>query len=212
MGRQGGPEMRVLPKEEKFFALFQQQAQYIAESAKVLTACILAGGSQIGPFVAQIRDLEHKGDEVTHEIMTRLNQTFITPIDPEDIHRLGSCLDDVLDMIDAIIGRLALFKFTILPPPVATLGEIIEASCRALAKAIAAMSRGDRVSEHLIEINQLENEADRVNRQALAHLFETEKNAIELIKLKEIYEMLESATDLCEDAANVIEGVVVKNS
>ena len=204
--------MKILPKEEKFFVLFEQQAQHIADASKVLTACILAGGAQLGTYVAQVRDLEHKGDEVTHEIMTRLNQTFITPFDPEDIHRLGSCLDDVLDMIDAIIGRFLLFKLTVLPPTVATLGEIIEASCRALAKAVTAMARVDAVMEHLIEINQLENEADRVNRQALAQLFETEKNAIELIKLKEIFEMLEAATDLCEDAANVIEGVVVKNS
>jgi hypothetical protein len=144
--------------------------------------------------------------------MTRLNQTFLTPMDPEDIHRLASCLDDVLDMIDAALGRLMLFKLPVLPPAVNTLAEIIEASSRSLVKAVAAMATGDHVGDHLIEINQLENEADRVNRQALADLFDNVKDAIELIKLKEIYEMLESATDLCEDAANVIESVVVKNS
>ncbi len=204
--------MRILPKEEKFFALFEQQSQYIAEGAKILLACVLDGGSQTGTFVAQIRDIEHKGDEATHEIMTRLNQTFITPFDPEDIHRLASCLDDVLDMIDAVIGRLALFKLTVMPPAVTTLAEIIETCSRALVKAVHAMATGGSVAAHLIEINQLENEADRVNRQALAHLFETQKDAIELIKLKEIYEMMEAATDLCEDAANVIEGVGVKNA
>ena len=162
--------------------------------------------------MAQVRDLEHKCDEVTHDIMTRLNQTFITPFDPEDIHRLASCLDDVLDMIDAAVGRLMLFKVAVLPPAVATLAEIIESCSRAVRKALSAMTHDEPVMEHLIEINKLENEADRVNRQALSELFETEKNAIELIKLKEIYEMLESATDLCEDAANVIEGVVLKNT
>lgn len=203
--------MRVLPKEEKFFALFEQQAQCIAEAAKLLSASIYAGGAQLGAVAAQIRDVEHKGDEITHEIMTRLNQTFLTPIDPEDIHRLASRLDDVLDMIDAAIGRMVLFKMTYLPPAVATLAQIIESCSRSIVKALDAMARGDHVGDHLIEINQLENEADRVNRQALAELFDTEKNAIELIKLKEIYEMLESATDLCEDVANVIESVVVKN-
>jgi predicted phosphate transport protein (TIGR00153 family) len=203
--------MRVLPKEEKFFALFEQQAQCIAEAAKLLSASILAGGLQLGVCAAQIREVEHKGDEITHEIMTRLNQTFLTPIDPEDIHRLASGLDDVLDMIDAAVGRLTLFKLATLPPAVTTLAQIIEACSRAIVKAITGLARGDQVGEHLIEINQLENEADRVNRQALAELFEAEKNAIELIKLKEIYEILEDATDLCEDVANVIESVVVKN-
>ena len=125
---------------------------------------------------------------------------------------LGSILDDVLDMIDAVIGRFALFKLATWPPVLNTQAEIIENCSRALVKAVAAMRHGDPVTEHLIEINQLENEADRVNRQALAQLFETEKDAIELIKLKEIYEMMEAATDLCEDAANVIESVGVKNA
>ena len=203
--------MRVLPKQEKFFSLFVQQAECIAEAAKLLSSAIYGGGTQLGSCAAQIREVEHKGDELTHEIMTRLNQTFITPMDPEDIHRLASGLDDVLDMIDAAVGRLVLFQLAYLPPAVTTLAEIIEACSRATVKAITAMAQGDHVMEHLIEINQLENEADRVNRQALAELFATQKDAIELIKLKEIYEILEEATDLCEDVANTIESVVVKN-
>ncbi|HZS51374.1 MAG TPA: DUF47 family protein [Bryobacterales bacterium] len=204
--------MRVLPKEEKFYTLFEQQAQFAAEAAQLLTAAVVGDLSQLGSYVAQIRDVEHKGDEVTHEIMTRLNQTFLTPIDPEDIHRLASCLDDVLDMIDAAVGRLLLFKLKSLPPEVAALAQIVEACTRAIVKAIGAMAHDEPVNDHLIEVNRLENEADRVNRQALADLFERETNAIELIKLKEIYEILEAATDLCEDVANVIEGVVVKNA
>ena len=204
-------KLRVLPKEEKFFALFEQQAEYIAEAAKLLSAAILAGGGELGICGAKIREVEHKGDEVTHQIMTRLNSTFLTPIDPEDIHRLASRLDDVLDMIDVAVGRLVMFKLKAFPPAFGTLAEIIEASSRAILKAITSMARGEPVTEALIEINQLENEADRVNRQALAELFEHERNAIELIKLKEMYEILEDATDLCEDVANVIESVVVKN-
>ena len=203
--------VKVLPREEKFFAMFQQQAEFIAEAARCLSSTILAGGVELGTCGAKIREIEHQGDEVTHQIMTRLNSTFLTPMDPEDIHRLASRLDDVLDMIDAVVGRLVMFRLAKLPPAVSTLATIIEASSRAIVKAISDMDRGDSVMEHLIEINQLENEADRVNRQALAELFANEKDAIELIKLKEIYEMLESATDLCEDVANVIESVVVKN-
>jgi predicted phosphate transport protein (TIGR00153 family) len=204
--------MNVLPKEEKFFQLFEQQTHCIEQAATLLKAAVRGGTAQLGHYMAQVRDIEHQGDEIMHTIMTRLNQTFLTPFDPEDIHRLASCLDDVLDMIDAALGRLVLFKLAVLPPPVATLADIIESSSRALTKAVHAMAAGDHVMDHLIEINQLENEADRVNRQALADLFDNVTDAIELIKLKEIYEMLESATDLCEDAANVIEGVVVKNA
>ena len=204
--------MNVLPKEEKFFALFEEQVRFIAEAAKLLTAAVRGGNSHLGSYMAQVRDLEHKCDEVTHDIITRLTSSFITPFDPEDIHRLASCLDDVLDMIDATVGRLVLFKVAVLPPAVTELAEIIEGSSQALLRAVTAMSHDEPVMESLIEINKLENEADRVNRQALAELFDTEKNAIELIKLKEIYEMLESATDLCEDAGNVIESVVLKNT
>ena len=204
--------MRILPKDEKFYTLFEQQAQCIREAAKLLSAAVMSDPAQLGTYSAQIREVEHKGDEVTHEIMTRLNQTFLTPIDPEDIHHLASRLDDVLDMIDAAVGRLSLFKVKSLPPEVAAMAQIIEACSIAIFKAVSALSHSDHVSEHLIEINHLENEADRVNRQALADLFENETNAIELIKLKEIYEILEDATDLCEDVANVIEGVVVKNA
>src|SRR6185436_317134 len=142
--------MNVLPKEEKFFALFEEQARFIAESAKLLTAAVRGGNAQLGSYMAQVRDLEHKCDVVTHDIITRLNHTFITPFDPEDIHRLASCLDDVLDMIDATVGRLVLFKVAVLPPAVAELAEIIEASSRALLKAVTSMSHDETVMESLI--------------------------------------------------------------
>ncbi|HYM13280.1 MAG TPA: DUF47 family protein [Bryobacterales bacterium] len=203
--------MKILPTEEKFFVLFEQQAQYMAEAAHLLVSAVMGSPADLVSYAAKIRDVEHKGDEVTHGIMTRLDQTFLTPIDPEDIHRLASHLDDVLDMIDAAVGRLLLYKVKSLPAEVTALAQITEACCLATVKAISAMGKGDGVREYLIEINRLENEADRVNRQGLGDLFETEKDAIELIKLKEIYEILESATDRCEDVANVIESVVVKN-
>ncbi len=203
--------MKILRKEQKFFALFEQQAQYAADAAKLLSAAVMGDPADLASYAAKIREVEHQGDEVTHEIMVRLDQTFLTPMDPEDIHRLASRLDDVLDMIDAAIGRLVLYRVMSLPPEMAALAHIVEACSLALVKAIAAMTRGDRVTEHVIEIDRLENEADRVNREGLAELFETETDAIQLIKLKEIYEILESASDTCEDAANVIESVVLKN-
>ncbi len=205
-------KLNVLPKEQRFFLLFEQQAQYTAEAARLLTAAVMGDPADLGSYAAKIHEVEHKGDAVTHEIMTRLDKTFLTPIDPEDIHRLASHLDDVLDMIDAAIERLVLYKVRSLPPEMAALAQIVEACCLAIVKAVTAMAREEPVKEHLIEINRLENEADRVNREGIGELFETETNAIQLIKLKEIYEILESASDMCEDVANVIESVVVKNT
>ena len=201
-----------LPKEEKFFSLLEQQAQYAAEAAKLLSAAVMGDPADLGSYLNRIRAVEHKGDEVTHEIMTRLDQTFLTPVDPEDIHRLASKLDDVLDMIDAAVGRLVLYKVRSLPPEMAALAHIVEACCLSMVQAVSAMARDAPVEEHLIEINRLENEADRVNREGLADLFENEINAVQIIKLKEIYEILEGASDICEDVANVIQSVVLKNS
>ena len=205
-------KINILPKEQKFFVLFEKQAQCAAEAARLLSAAVMSDPAELRSYAAKIREVEHKGDVITHEIMTRLDRTFLTPIDPEDIHRLASHLDDVLDMIDAAIGRLVLYKVMSLPPELAALAHVVEACSLSLVKAVAGMGRQESVTDHLIEINRLENEADRVSRQGLAELFDTETDAIQLIKLKEIYEILESASDMCENVANVIERVLVKNS
>ncbi len=202
----------LLRKEEKFFVLLRQQAQYAAEAAHLLSAAVMGDPADLAAYVARIRDLEHQGDEAAHAIMSRLDKAFLTPIDPEDIHRLASRLDDVLDMIDAAVGRLVLYKVRSLPPEIAALAHIVEACCLSMVQAVSAVARGDPVQEYLIEINRLENEADRVNREGLADLFENETDAVQLIKLKEIYEILEGASDLCEDVGDVIQSVVLKNS
>ncbi len=204
-------KISVLPKEPNFFQLFERQAQYAAEAANLLSAAVMGDPADLTSYADKIRAVEQKGDEVTHQIMVSLDKSFLTPIDPEDIHLLASQLDDVLDMIDAAIGRLVLYKVMGLPPEAAALAHIVEACCLATVKAVSAMGQGAPVNEHLIEINRLENEADRVNRQGLAELFENETDAIQIIKLKEIYEILEEASDICEDVANVIESVVLKN-
>ena len=156
--------------------------------------------------------IEHRGDKATHAIITKLNQSFITPFDREDIHRLASSLDDVLDYVNSAAVRLVMYKIATPPPVSAELAGIIVLQCEALAKGVSMLEKTNHVMDHLEEVNRLEDMADNVSRRAIADLFEKEKDPIQLIKLKELYEVLENATDKAEDAANVLEAIVVKST
>ena len=148
-----------------------------------------------------------------HNVLTKLNQTFITPLDREDIYRLASSLDDVLDFVYAAGVRLVMYKISSAPPAASQLAEIIVKQTGQLMNAVTRLEKKHgRVLEHCVEINRLENEADQIARVAIAALFEKEKDPIALIKLKELYEVLETATDKAEDAANVLEAVVLKSA
>ena len=163
--------------------------------------------------IKQIEDLEHINDDHTHRIFTELGRNFITPFDREDIYRLASSLDDVLDFIYAAGVRLIMYKITSVPPAASLLAGIVVKQADQLTDALARLGKKhDNVLENCVEINRLENEADGVARAAIAVLFEKEKDPISLIKLKELYEVLETATDKAEDAANVLEGVVLKSA
>src|SRR5947209_12352580 len=161
---------------------------------------------------AEIKRIEHIGDDITHSVLTKLNQTFITPFDREDIHRLATSLDDVLDFIHAAGERLVMYKILAAPPSSSELAQVIVKQCAELASAVSMLEKHDHVLEHCVEINRLENEADRIARDSIARLFEREKDPIALIKMKELYEVLETATDKAEDAANVLETVVLKGA
>jgi uncharacterized protein Yka (UPF0111/DUF47 family) len=160
----------------------------------------------------EINVLEHKGDEVIHELFTRLNQTFITPIDPEDIHNISSALDNVLDGLEDTAHRLISYRINPVPPTMVKLSEIVDACSRALTSAFQELERSGPIMEHCIEINRLENEADLIGRSAVVDLFDREKDPIMLIKLKEVYEFFEATIDSCEDVADLLQNVVVKNS
>jgi predicted phosphate transport protein (TIGR00153 family) len=150
---------------------------------------------------------------MTHNILTRLNQTFITPFDREDIHRLASSLDDVLDFVYAAGVRLIMYKINTAPEAASLLAEVVVKQCHQLSEAMGRLEKkNEQVLDNCVEINRLENEADQIARAAIALLFEKEKDPISLIKLKELYEVLETATDKAEDAANVLEGVVLKST
>jgi uncharacterized protein len=203
--------MRLLPREEKFYRFFLEQSAVTLEAARLLHQGARQGNASLKNAAAEIVKLEARGDEISHEIFTKLNQTFITPIDPEDIHSLGSHLDDVLDGIEESAHRMVSYRIEPIPPTVTELCGLVERCAVAIEKAFQALNDNGPLMEHCIEINNLEDRADQIVRQAIADLFEREKDPIALIKLKEIYEFLEQTTDYAEDVADALQNVVVKN-
>jgi len=204
--------MNLLPRDEKFFQYFQQQVKLICQAADLLVEGAAAGNAHLANSAHQIHVLEEQADNILHETFTRLNSTFITPLDPEDIHSLSSRLDDVLDGIEDAAHRMVAYHVSPIPQGMVSLCEMIYTSSRALKKAFEALDKKKEVMEHCIEINRIENEADHLVRSLVSELFEKEVDCITLIKVKEIYEFLEDTTDRYEDVADVLQNVVVKNS
>lgn len=203
--------MRLIPREQKFFRMFADVAQNLIEGARILQD-ILKNSSNPSERVARLQEIEHRGDSLTHDIIRMLNQTFITPFDREDIHLLSSAFDDVLDFVNAAAVRMTLYRITSPPPAAADLAALIVTQAEELSRCVAVLGENQKVLDYCLEVNRLENEADRVSRKAIAELFEHERDPIQLIKLKELYEVLEAATDKAEDAANVLETVVLKSA
>ena len=203
--------VRLIPKEIKFFAMFAEMSTNLTAGARLM-AQILADFKDVEARVQALKDIEHQGDEMTHQIMVKLNQTFITPFDREDIHRLASSMDDVLDFIYAAGERLVMYKIAGAPPEAAALAGVVVRQCEQIGKAVAMLEKHDHVLDHCVEINRLENEADHIARMSIAKLFDGEPDPIRLIKLKELFEALETATDKGEDVANVLESVVLKSA
>ncbi|HEY1204749.1 MAG: DUF47 family protein [Bryobacteraceae bacterium] len=204
--------MRLLPRQEKFFASFLGQVHLITEASGILYDAVKEGNSHLSRAAARIQQIEHEGDEIIHDIFTRLNQTFITPLDPEDIHALSSSLDDVLDGIEDAAYRMVAYRLDPIPPTVVELCEVVRDCAVALERAFEKLDKDEKLLDDCIEVNRLEDYADLLVRRAVAELFQQEKDPIALIKKKEIYEFLEDTTDRCEDVADVLQNVVVKNS
>jgi predicted phosphate transport protein (TIGR00153 family) len=203
--------VRFIPREAKFFDLFAEMANNLTTGALQLRD-LLQDYENVSAGVQKIKGTEHKGDEIAHALFIKLNSSFITPFDREDIHTLASSLDDVLDYINAAADRLVTYKITKPPAAAVELATIILRQAEELAKAVALLEKGDALIEHCVEVNRLENEADAISRAAIGYLFETETDPIRLIKHKELIEVLEIATDKAEDAANVLETVVLKGA
>jgi hypothetical protein len=202
---------RLLPKEERFYDDFVTLAEEIRHGASLLEE-MLAPEQPLRDKADEIKEVEHKCDFLTHEIIQRLHRTFVTPLDREDIHNLARTLDDVMDAVDASAMIVRLYQIERVRPDARELARIIMASTEQVVKALKALERRRGVAEPAVEINRLENEADRVHQTAVRRLFEEERDPIIIIKWKEILDFLEDATDRCEDVANVLEGVVVKHA
>jgi predicted phosphate transport protein (TIGR00153 family) len=202
---------RLMPRDDNFFEMFIALANNCHQGAQVLVE-MFERDDGAEKYAERIKDLEHTGDNLTHTLLTRLNQTFVTPFDREDIQALSSRIDDVLDLIDAAASRMVTYRIERVRPGIADLARILYDTTRQVVVVVGALNKHDSVLEKCIEINRLENEADRLSRILIARLFDEEKDPVQIIKWKEIIEVIEAAVDKCEDVANVIETVTLKNA
>ena len=203
----------LIPKEVRFFDMFERSADLLLKTGNLLRELVM-DFQNFSSKAEQMERLEHDADQVTHEIMANLNRTFITPIDREDIHQLATALDDVVDFVEAVTERLILYKVKQLTPQFKAIAEVVSrqiAEIHLMIPRLRALRHAD-ILVHCIEINRLENEADRVLRAAVAELFDKGGDPLEVMKWRELYDLLETATDKCEDVAVVIEGIFLKNA
>jgi len=207
-------KLRFFPREERFFELFEEQARNIVKAADLLVA-LVGQPTRTADLRDEIEEVEHEGDITTHEIADRLNRTFVTPFDHEDIHALSGRLDDVLDNIEATADRMFLYEAGPAGPEMVSLVEVLAETSKALEKAIGGMKdvgrNARRILDYCIEIHRLENIGDEESRLALAKLFKG-SDALHALKWKEIYDHVENAIDKCEDVASIVEGIVVKHT
>ena len=203
--------MKIFPREIDFFEIFDRASLNLTKAATLLVA-LMENFDNLEERAKEIYEVEQEGDILTHEIMKKLNKTFITPIDREDLHSLSSSLDDVLDLIWAAVDRLLIFKVKESTPDAIRISKDLLTTTEVMHKAIHKLKEKNysHVQEYCIEINRLENRIDRDFRDAIAKLFDEVADPILIIKWKEIYEHLENASDKCEDVANVLEAIVLK--
>jgi uncharacterized protein len=207
----------LLPKDDKFFDFFEKDVENLRAASGIFKDLMTNAISkeERAQKIRKIEEMEHRGDEVTHQIFSALGTTFITPFDREDIHSLASKLDDILDFIQGAANRIVLYRVEVITPEMESLAGMIDQAVGELHIAIKHLRRFkdvDAIKTSLVRINSLENEADDLFERAIARLFDDCKDPIQLIKQKELLVSLETATDQCEDAANVIESIIVKNA
>ncbi len=205
---------KFLPKEFNFFDLFDKQVQHAIEASIFFKELVSKNG--VNDLVVQrMRDIEHQGDDVAHEIIDRLNKTFITPIDREDIHKLTVQIDDIIDMIYTIVNRLRIYKIHDTDKHLIEFSVMIEKSVRAVAAAVRALrnlKNLDVIRQACVEVNRLENEGDTLRDIVLVEIFEKKNDPIAIIKWKEIYQDAETLLDICEDVAHIVESIIVKQA
>ena len=203
--------LRFRPVDTAYYDLFTEQAQHLVVGAALL-AEMLSETAVHEEVAARMRQAEHEADETTHALFKRVNSTFVTPFDREDIYRLGSGLDDVMDMMDEAVDLILLYEVKVLPPELSQQVEVLQRCAELTASAMPALQTPQKLEEYWIEVNRLENTGDRNHRRMLAKLFSGEFKTIEVLKLKDIVEALERAIDKFENVANIVEQIAVKES
>jgi predicted phosphate transport protein (TIGR00153 family) len=210
LGKNAGTRS-LIPRERRFYALFEEQAATIVRSADLLERALADVGT-LPAYQQEIKTLEHRGDEITHEIVRTLNRTFVTPFDHEDIYALASGLDDILDYIEEVADTANLYGITTIPEAARELAGLLARAVAQLEQAIGKLESGKGGDEHSAEVHRLEDVGDSTSRRAIAELFSGQQQPLEVIKLKDLYGLLEDALDRCETVANVLEGITTKNA
>jgi uncharacterized protein len=203
--------LSLVPREQRFYDLFEQQATILV-SASVLLKEALGDMGNLPARQREIKDLERLGDKYTYETMRTLNETFVTPFDHEDISALAAGLDDILDYIEEIADTVNLYKIMVISRPASELADLLAQSVAQLEQAVGKLRSGKKDGEYIIEVHRLEDIGDSASRRAIAELFQGQRDPLEVIKLKDLYSLLEDALDRCEDVANVIENIAIKNA
>jgi predicted phosphate transport protein (TIGR00153 family) len=205
-----------IPKDKNFFPLFEQASNNLINMAELLNKAVNTKNVEDrSEFFKEIENMEHIGDDITHQIYLELSKNFITPFDREDIHQLATAIDDVADYIHGSANRMLLYKVDIITEPIQKLAELILQAVTDLDKAVRELRNLKNIraiADSCVRINSIENQADYVFDKAVGELFDFEKDAVQLIKYKEVLAALETATDMCEDAANVLESILVKHA
>jgi predicted phosphate transport protein (TIGR00153 family) len=203
--------LSFVPREQRFYDLFEEQASILV-SASVLLKETLEDAGDLAARRREIKDLERQGDKVTYEIVRSLNKTFVTPFDYEDISALAAGLDDILDFIEEIADTVNLYGITTIPRAANELADLLAQAVAQLEHAVGKLRSGEKDGEYAIEVHRLEDIGDSTSRHAIAELFQGQRDPLEVIKLKDLYGLLEDALDRCEDVANVIENIAIKNA
>lgn len=202
----------LLPKEDTYFIYFEQMTEKIQEAANILVEMLADDPANFATYTKRIKDVEHGCDELTHKITTRLNKSFITPFDREDIYTLAVALDDVCDYIDAGARAIRMYDITSFNEYTIQLARIIQSLSKEINAAVMLLKKPVGMNQHIVEIHRLENEADDAYFRAIGALFKDATDPMHVIKWKELYEILENATDRCESVANIIESIVLKHN
>jgi uncharacterized protein len=202
----------LLPKEDEYFTLFSAISTKIQDASNILVEMTQDSSGKFEAYVKRIKDVEHECDELTHNLITKLNKSFITPFDREDIYTLSVALDDVVDYIDAGSRAILMYDIHEITEHCKHFAKVIQSLSIELNSAVSMLNKPNNMNQHIVEIHRLENEADDVYFRAIGELFHNATDPIKLIKWKEVYEILEAATDRCESVANIIEGILLKHA